>query len=74
MAYDYAKLNGRITEKCGSQGIFAKQMNLSERTVSQKLNNKIAWKQSEIQRAIVILGLTVEEIPLYFFTIKVQSN
>lgn len=74
MAYDYAKLNGRIIEKCGSQSVFAKQMNLSERTVSQKLNNKIAWKQSEIQRAIVVLGLEVEEIPLYFFTIKVQQN
>lgn len=74
MAYDYAKLNGRITEKCGSQGAFAKQMNLSERTISQKMNNKIAWKQSEIQKAIVVLGLTVEEIPLYFFTIKVQQD
>lgn len=74
MAYDYAKLNGRIIEKCGSQGEFAKRMGLSERTVSQKLNNKIAWKQSEIQKAIVILELTVEEIPLYFFTILVQSN
>lgn len=74
MAYDYAKLNGRITEKCGSQSIFAKQMNLSERTISQKLNNKIAWKQSEIQKAIVILGLKVEEIPLYFFTIRVQAD
>ena len=47
-------------------------MGLSERTVSQKLNNKIAWKQSEIQKAIVILELMIEEIPLYFFTMKVQ--
>ncbi len=74
MAYDYTKLNGRIIEKCGSQREFAKRMGLSERTVSQKMNNKIAWKQSEIQKAIVILELTVEEIPLYFFTILVQSH
>ncbi len=72
MAYDYAKLNGRITEKCGSQGAFAKKIGLSERTVSQKLNNKIAWKQSEIQKAVIILDLMVEEIPMYFFTLKVQ--
>ncbi len=72
MAYDYAKLNGKIAEKCGSQGAFAKKIGLSERTVSQKLNNKIAWKQSEIQKAISVLDLAVEEIPLYFFVVKVQ--
>lgn len=74
MAYDYSKLNGRIAEKCGSQGAFAKKIGLSERTVSQKLNNKIAWKQSEIQRAISVLDLAIEEIPLYFFAVKVQQD
>ena len=38
MAYDYAKLNGRIIEKCGTQAVFAERMGLSERTVSLKLN------------------------------------
>ena len=51
MAYDYAKLNGRIIEKCGTQAVFAERMGLSERTISMKLNNKIAFKQPEIQKA-----------------------
>ena len=33
MAFDYSKLNGRIVEKCGSQGNFARQMELSERSI-----------------------------------------
>lgn len=72
MAYDYKKLNGRIVEKCETQAKFAEQMGLSERTVSLKLNNKISWKQTEIQKAMNILGLADEDIQSYFFTMKVQ--
>lgn len=70
--YDYRKLNGRIVEVCGTQAVFAERMGLSERTISLKLNNKIAWKQSEIQKAVEILGIPDEEIQLYFFTKEVQ--
>lgn len=72
MAYDYAKLNGRIVEKCGTQAVFAERMGLSERTVSLKLNNKVTWKQPEMQRAAGILEFPETEIQAYFFTMKVQ--
>lgn len=71
MAYDYAKLNGKIVEKCGTQAVFAERMGLSERTISLKLNNKVAFKQPEIQKALSILGLTESDIQAYFFTLKV---
>lgn len=74
MAYDYAKLNGRIIEKCGTQAVFAERMGLSERTVSLKLNNKVAWKQPEMQKAAGILEFPETEIQAYFFTMKVQNN
>ena len=74
MEYDYSKLLGRIKEKCGGQTEFAQKMELSERTVSLKLNNKIPWKQTEITKAAVILGFSIEEIQSYFFTLKVQGN
>lgn len=74
MAYDYSKLNGRIVEKCGTQAVFADRMGLSERTVSLKLNNKVVWKQPEMQKAAVILEFPETEIQTYFFTMKVQNN
>lgn len=72
MAYDYSKLSGRIVEKCGTQAIFAKKMNLSERTISLKLNNKLPWKQPEMQQAATVLEFPESDMKEYFFTIKVQ--
>lgn len=70
--YDYAKLLGKIKEKCGTQAEFAKKMNLSERTISQKLNNKVDFSQSEVLKASAILGIQRDEINLYFFVAVVQ--
>lgn len=74
MLYDYSKLNGRIIEKCGTQAIFAERMGTSERTISLKLNNKVAWKQPEMQKAAKVLDFPETDIQLYFFAMKVQSN
>ena len=56
------------------RAVFAERMGLSERTISLKLNNKVAFKQPEIQKALPILGLTESDIQAYFFTLKVQNN
>lgn len=72
MLFDYSKLNGRISEKCGSKKEFAKRMNLSERSMSLKMNCKVGWKQEEMHKACGILNIEAEEIPAYFFDIKVQ--
>lgn len=73
MKYDYSKLNGRITEICGTQAIFAKKMKRSERCISNKLQQKVPFKQPEIDDAIIVLNLTKDDIPSYFFKIKVQN-
>ncbi len=73
MKYDYGKLKGRIVEKCGTRAAFSEMMGLSEKTISMKLNNKTAFKQPEIQKALDVLDLTVEEIQTYFFTQKFKN-
>ena len=73
MPINYDKLKGRIVEKCGTRGAFAKAMGLSERTVSLKLSGKIAWKQPEIVKAIDVLGLESADIQAYFFELEVQN-
>ena len=72
MAYDYSKLLGRIIEKYGSQGEFAKAMGVSERTMSLKLTNKVAFKQTDITAACEKLDIEDNDIPSYFFKLKVQ--
>lgn len=74
MEYDYSKLNGRIREICSTQSRFAKLMDLSERSISLKLNGKIPWTQVEMQKAIEILEIPLEEIQNYFFRFQVHKN
>ena len=48
MVFDYRKLRGRIVEKYGTQGNFAKANKISDRSMSLKLNNGIGFSQKEI--------------------------
>lgn len=72
MQYDYRKLLGRIVEILGTQAKFAEALGLSEHTVSKKLNGFIEFRQREIAKSCEILDIKPEDIPQYFFTLKVQ--
>ena len=74
MGFDYSMLRGKIREKCGTETAFAKAMGLSNTSVSSKLNAKTMFTQDEILLACAILGIGVDEIPLYFFTPKVKQS
>jgi transcriptional regulator with XRE-family HTH domain len=67
LKFDYSKLKGKIKEIYDTQINFAKAMNLSEKTISDKLNNKIFFGQDEIIKACELLQIPFEEISLYFF-------
>lgn len=73
MPYDYRKLRGRIKEKFGTQSNFAKEIGLSEVSVSNKLNNNIDWGQEEIEKIMSALDIAYSDIHLYFFTHKVEN-
>lgn len=72
--HDFSKLTGLIIEKCKSKRKFADKMGLSETAIYLKLNNKLEFKPSEIEKACEILGINKADIPIYFFAQKVQNN
>lgn len=72
MAYDYSKLDGKITEVCGTRAKFGELIGLSEKSISDKMTGKVGWKQVQINKACEVLGLDPSEISDYFFNLKVQ--
>ncbi|MCI5836267.1 MAG: DUF739 family protein [Veillonellaceae bacterium] len=72
--YDFSKLRGRIKEKYGSESSFAKAMGMTNGALSQRLNNAVEFKQSEIYLAIKLLSIPEPEISKYFFAPKVQFS
>lgn len=71
MAFNYNKLKGRIVEKYGTQTKFAEAFDVSENTMSLKLNNKVRFTSDDIVKAVDMLGIPPEEVGLYFFTQEV---
>ena len=67
MAFDYSSLSDRVKEICGTRAVFAKEIGLTEKTVSLKFNSKREWKQGEMVRACEVLKIEAAEIPQYFF-------
>lgn len=74
MTKDFSKLSGKIVEKYGTQYNFAIALGLSERSLSLKLNNKVGWRDEEMELAIDLLDLDLNDIPAYFFTNLVQVS
>ena len=72
MSFDYSRLRGKIVERFGSQGAFAKALGVSQKTLSMKINNKIFFAQDEINKSIELLGIDHADIDKYFFTQNVQ--
>lgn len=71
--YNYSELLGCIIKIYGSQAAFSQAMELSERSVSLKLNNKRDWRQSEIKKACFLLSIPSYDIAKYFFNFDVQD-
>lgn len=69
--FDYSKLKGRIVEKKENQENLANEIGITKTTLNFKLNNKIAFKQSEIILLSNLLDISKDEISEYFFTLIV---
>ena len=73
MVYDYSKLEGRIVEKFRTRESFAKALGITNKSISEKLNNKTIWKQPEISKAMELLSIQGDELESYFFKKKTQG-
>lgn len=71
MSFDYSKLRGRIKEMCGTQDAFSEKLGIGRVSLSQRLNNQLEFSQDEMLKACDILKISVDDIPRYFFTLKV---
>lgn len=67
--FDYSKLRGRIVEKVGSLTKFAELIDISNTSLNDRLQNRLAFSQREIFKAITedILDIPDNEISEYFF-------
>lgn len=68
MPYKYRKLRGRIVEKYGSHGNFAKALGKSPNSISRKLRCKTGFSQKDIREWSELLDINTSEYNQYFFT------
>lgn len=68
--FDYSKLYGKIREVFGTQEAFAEAMEMSRTAVNARLTQKVEWKSPEIAKACELLGISLSDSHLYFFSFK----
>lgn len=71
MEFDYSKLRGRIVEKYRTITAFAEALGCAVQTISSKLNGEIGITKPETIAWCKMLNIPMEEIGIYFFTLKV---
>jgi hypothetical protein len=72
MEFDFSKLLGRIVEKFGTRSAFAAELGLADSVLSSRLSNKVYFNAEEIHRSCEILDIDPQDIPVYFFAVKVR--
>ena len=65
--FSYNKLLGKIKEIYGTQEEFAMALGIGRVSLSQRLNNKLDFSQSEVYRSCRLLGIPMDKISMYFF-------
>lgn len=71
---NHDKLKGKIREVLGTQCKLANMIGLDEATISNKINSNTYFTQKEILKISEILNIRLEEIPEYFFKLKVREH
>lgn len=68
LKFTYRKLRGKIVEVFGTNYRFAEALDISENSLSKKLNGKTNFNQSDIIEWCSLLNIPIEEAGIYFFS------
>lgn len=72
--FDLAKLTGRIVEKYGSRSAFADALGISPQQLTPKLTGKTGITREDVVEWSEALGISIDKIGVYFFTLKVPER
>ena len=72
--FDYSALLGLMREKHYTQESLANAANMGLTQLSQKLNGRYPFKQSDIHSISNVLGIYPQDIGRYFFTLRVEKT
>ena len=67
MNFSYSRLRGRIRMYFRTQAAFAKAVDISESSLSKKLNGRSEWDAGEMRSICQVLEIPEDELHLYFF-------
>lgn len=74
MAYNgYRRLRGRIIERYGTQGKFAKALGITDQTLTGKLSGRIQFSQEDIIKWSNLLGVEVNDVGAFFFAERLSK-
>ena len=65
--FNFEKLEQRINEVFGSREAFGKELGLNSLEIDSRLVDVTEFSLSEIKKAVILLNINPQEIPLYFF-------
>lgn len=71
MEFDYSKLRGRIVEKYGNATKMAKAMGIAPVNLSNRLCGRYEFNSTMIMKMAGMLCIQTDDIPQYFFKLKV---
>ena len=71
---NYSKLRGRIREKCGTEGAFAKSIGRSSKFISDVFQGRAYFNAEDIYKAVEVLQIPIVEIGEYFFCHEVHET
>ncbi|MBR3771348.1 MAG: DUF739 family protein [Clostridium sp.] len=74
LQYDYSKLTGLIKECYETQERFAEAIGMGRVSLSQRLNNKMEFRQSEIRKIMEVLEIPSAALGIYFYHIVPENR